>query len=61
MVVTFHFGVLGQRQMSKISTLWPSVFPILRQALPDQGQEIASIFHEWVYPNRPGNGMPPEV
>jgi hypothetical protein len=57
MTVTFHYGVVAQNQLSKIATLWPKILPILREAPPMQGSEIANVFHEWVYPNCPGPGM----
>jgi len=58
--MTLHFGVVAQNQLSKIAALWPKILPILRQASPSQGSEIANIFHEWVHPNHPGSGTPPE-
>jgi hypothetical protein len=58
MQVTFHFGTIAQNQLSKIAALWPRVLPILRQAHPEYGGEIADLFHQWVHPNRPGKGMP---
>ena len=60
MTMTFHFGVVVQGQLSRIAALWPKILPILHEALPIQGGEIASIFHEWVHPNHPGKGTPPE-
>jgi hypothetical protein len=60
MTMTLHFGVVAQNQLSKIAALWPKVLPILRQMLPNQGSEVAGIFHGWVYPNHPGKGTPPE-
>jgi hypothetical protein len=60
MTMTLHFGVVAQNQLSKIVALWPKILPILRQASPSQGGEIANIFHEWVHPNHPGKGTPPE-
>ncbi len=60
MTMTLHFGVVAQNQLSKIAALWPKILPILRQASPNQGGEIANIFHEWVHPNHPGKGTPPE-
>jgi hypothetical protein len=60
MTITFHFGVVAQGQLPKIAALWPKVLPILRKALPSQGAEISNVFHEWVHPNHPGKGAPPE-
>jgi hypothetical protein len=60
MTMTLHLGVVSQSQLSKIAVLWPKVLPIFSRALPIQGSEIAGIFHEWVHPNHPGNGTPPE-
>lgn len=60
MTMTLHFGVAAKNQLSKIAALWPKIMPILRQASPSQGGGIASIFHEWVHPNHPGKGTPPE-
>jgi len=60
MTMTLHFGVIAQNQLSKIAALWPKILPILRQASPSHGGEIANIFHEWVHPNHPGKGTPPE-
>ena len=60
MTVTIYWGVLAQNQLSRIAALWPKVLPILRQALPGQGREIANIFHEWIHPNFAGKGAPPE-
>lgn len=60
MVVTFHFGVVAQNQLSRIASLWPRVLPILQQAAPSQGGEIANIFHEWVYPDFHGRNTPKE-
>lgn len=60
MTVTLHFGVVAQNQLSKIAALWPKISPMLRQASPSQGGEIANILHEWVHPNHPGKGRPPE-
>lgn len=60
MTMTFHFGVVAQNQLARIAALWPKVFPILREASAIKGSEIASIFHEWVHPNHPGKGSPPE-
>jgi hypothetical protein len=60
MTVTWHYGVVAQNQLSKIATLWPKILPILHEALPMQGSEIANMFHEWVHPNCPGAGMSPE-
>jgi hypothetical protein len=60
MTMTLHFGVVAQSQLSKIAALWPLVLPILCRALPIQGGEISNIFHEWVHPNHPGKGTPPE-
>ncbi len=60
MTVTWHYGVVAQNQLSKIATLWPKILPILHEALPMQGSEIANMFHEWVHPNCPGPGMSPE-
>jgi hypothetical protein len=57
MTITWHYGVVAQNQLSKIATLWPKILPILREALPIQGSEIANMFHEWVHPNSPGPGM----
>jgi hypothetical protein len=51
MVVTIHFGVVVQNQLSRIASLWPKVLPILRDARPSQASEIANIFHEWVHPD----------
>lgn len=60
MTMTWSFGVVAQSQLSKIAALWPSVLPILRDALPNQGGEIANIFHDWVHPNYPATGTPLE-
>ena len=60
MTMTLHFGVVAQQQLSKIAGLWQKVLPILSRALPSQGSKVAGIFHEWVHPNQPGKGTPPE-
>lgn len=60
MTMTFHFGVVAQKQLSRIASLWPKVFPILREASANQGGEIANVFHEWVYPNFHGKDTPKE-
>lgn len=60
MTMTLHFGVVAQNQLSRIAALWPKVLPILREASPGQGREIAGIFHQWVHPNFPGRGTPAE-
>ena len=60
MVLTLRFGVVDRSQISKIAALWPKVLPILREAFPVQGVEIANIFHQWIHPNHPGQGTPPE-
>jgi hypothetical protein len=56
MTMRLHFGVVAKSQLSKIAGLWPKVLPILREALPVQGSEIANIFHQWVHPNHLGGG-----
>ena len=60
MTLTFHWGCVGQNQLSKIAALWPKVLPIFREASSTRCGEIANIFHEWVHPNHPGQGAPPE-
>lgn len=60
MVMTFHFGIVAQNQLSKIAALWPKVFPIFRETASSQGSGVSNFFHEWVHPNHPGKGAPPE-
>lgn len=60
MTMTFHFGLVAQNQLSRIAALWPKVLPILRQASPIWGSEVANTFHEWIHPNFHAKDTPKE-